>query len=151
MRTVGCVAPSRSDHGYLLQRWRRYGRGRHTQRGQVINRLAPTDDLPSQQASCRQICIGAHSRNFFPPPTGLQRGPVRGLVCRRLLLINGPVSAHLMTTSRNLFQSAGLKRLKHIARPLISFNSVGSSRRSCTRALSSAFNSTSMRHFSSKL
>ena len=59
--------------------------------------------------------------------------------------------AHLMTTSRNLFQSAGLKRLKHIARPLISLSNVISRFISAILALSSAVSSTSIKHFSSKL
>jgi hypothetical protein len=34
---------------------------------------------------------------------------------------NFKANVHLITTSRNLFQSAGLNRLKHILRPFKSF------------------------------
>ena len=60
-------------------------------------------------------------------------------------------SIHLMTTSRNLFQSAGLNRLSNIASPLISFIKVASKSRSTIFFLSLLWSSTSIKHFSSKL
>jgi len=59
---------------------------------------------------------------------------------------------HLMTTSRNLFQSAGLKRERHIARPLISFIMLFFMSRLSTQRLSeSVTSSISSRHFSTRL
>ena len=68
-----------------------------------------------------------------------------------LCLLQG-FQAHLMTTSRNLFQSAGLKRERHIARPLISFIMLFFMSRLSTQRLSASVTSSiSSRHFSTRL
>ena len=56
-----------------------------------------------------------------------------------------------MTTSRNLFQSAGLNRLRHMARPLISLITLLFIWNSCSYFFSPSVSSTSSRHFSIKL
>ena len=58
---------------------------------------------------------------------------------------------HSMTTSRNLFQSAGLYLLSYIARPFISLMSRRSSSISLLILLSYDVSGTSIRHFSIKL
>ena len=58
---------------------------------------------------------------------------------------------HLMTTSRNLFQSAGLYLLSYIASPLMSFNNTFSKSISFTLWLSLASSPTSIKHFSIRL
>jgi len=60
-------------------------------------------------------------------------------------------SLHLITTSRNLFQSAGLNRLRHMARPLISFIIVLLIENSSSYFFSLGDRVTSSRHFSIRL
>ena len=59
--------------------------------------------------------------------------------------------AHLMTTSKNLFQSIGLKRLKCIERPLISLMMVLWTSQSLSCFSSSYVSLMSRMHFSIRL
>lgn len=68
------------------------------------------------------------------------------LFVHRLLIVS-----HLITTSRNLFQSAGLNRLRHIARPLISFMTLLFIYYSTSCFFSLSKRGTSRRHFSIRL
>ena len=58
---------------------------------------------------------------------------------------------HLMTTSKNLFQSAGLNLLRHIARPLISLIILFWTSYSFSYFFSFSLSLTSSKHFSIRL
>jgi len=69
----------------------------------------------------------------------------------QVLFVAARLVVHLMTTSRNLFQSAGLYLLNYIASPLISLINSRSMSISFAVFASGPVSGTSIKHFSIKL